>query len=222
MAATGTPQCSSTSATWRRAERRCGARAHAAAAAGPGSECVHAVAVRTVWARAAAAGAAACSSHARTCCLALLRLRLRRQTFPYIPAPGGENKGFSECAKHHLAVKPRKGDGEAQNRCDRTARSPLPVLLHAVLVLGCHVASVPAAAWRLTSDTCPPCCCCQRCCFTRSAHTAASRRSPCTPRALSSRCAAAGESMRAPPAAASLACMHDANMPTSAPYSLLL
>jgi prolyl 4-hydroxylase len=34
------------------------------------------------------------------------------QTFPLIPAPGGENKGFSECARKHLAVKPRKGDGE--------------------------------------------------------------------------------------------------------------
>jgi hypothetical protein len=34
------------------------------------------------------------------------------QTFPLIPAPGGENKGFSECARYHLAAKPRKGDGE--------------------------------------------------------------------------------------------------------------
>lgn len=34
------------------------------------------------------------------------------QTFPLIPAPGGENVGFSECARKHLAVKPKKGDGE--------------------------------------------------------------------------------------------------------------
>jgi hypothetical protein len=32
------------------------------------------------------------------------------QVFPNIPAPGGENAGFSECARKHLAVKPRKGD----------------------------------------------------------------------------------------------------------------
>jgi hypothetical protein len=32
------------------------------------------------------------------------------QVFPNIPAPGGENVGFSECARKHLAVKPRKGD----------------------------------------------------------------------------------------------------------------
>lgn len=31
-------------------------------------------------------------------------------TFPKIPAPGGVNEGFSDCAKHVLAVKPRKGD----------------------------------------------------------------------------------------------------------------
>ena len=30
--------------------------------------------------------------------------------FPNIPAPGGENVGFSECARHHLAARPRKGD----------------------------------------------------------------------------------------------------------------
>lgn len=30
--------------------------------------------------------------------------------FPNIPAPGGENPGFSECARYHLAAKPRKGD----------------------------------------------------------------------------------------------------------------
>ncbi|GIL57151.1 hypothetical protein Vafri_12453 [Volvox africanus] len=30
--------------------------------------------------------------------------------FPKIPAPGGINSGFSECAKYNLAVKPRKGD----------------------------------------------------------------------------------------------------------------
>ncbi|WIA30952.1 hypothetical protein OEZ86_001000 [Tetradesmus obliquus] len=30
--------------------------------------------------------------------------------FPNIPAPGGENVGFSECARKHLAVRPRKGD----------------------------------------------------------------------------------------------------------------
>lgn len=34
------------------------------------------------------------------------------QVFPLIPAPGGENVGFSECARKHLAVKPKKGDGE--------------------------------------------------------------------------------------------------------------
>lgn len=32
--------------------------------------------------------------------------------FPNIAAPGGVNEGFSECAKYHLAAKPRKGDGE--------------------------------------------------------------------------------------------------------------
>lgn len=32
------------------------------------------------------------------------------QVFPNIPAPGGENVGFSECARKHLAVRPRKGD----------------------------------------------------------------------------------------------------------------
>jgi ectoine hydroxylase-related dioxygenase (phytanoyl-CoA dioxygenase family) len=32
------------------------------------------------------------------------------QVFPNIPAPGGENIGFSECARKHLAVRPRKGD----------------------------------------------------------------------------------------------------------------
>lgn len=30
--------------------------------------------------------------------------------FPNIPAPGGENVGFSECARYHLAAKPRRGD----------------------------------------------------------------------------------------------------------------
>ncbi|PNH03801.1 Prolyl 4-hydroxylase subunit alpha-2 [Tetrabaena socialis] len=30
--------------------------------------------------------------------------------FSKIPAPNGINNGFSACAKHHLAVKPRKGD----------------------------------------------------------------------------------------------------------------
>ncbi|GFR44355.1 hypothetical protein Agub_g5574, partial [Astrephomene gubernaculifera] len=30
--------------------------------------------------------------------------------FPKLPAPNGINPGFSECAKYHLAVKPRKGD----------------------------------------------------------------------------------------------------------------
>lgn len=30
--------------------------------------------------------------------------------FPNIPAPGGVNEGFSECAKYHLAAKPIKGD----------------------------------------------------------------------------------------------------------------
>ena len=34
------------------------------------------------------------------------------QAFPLIPAPGGENAGFTECARYHLAAKPRKGDGE--------------------------------------------------------------------------------------------------------------
>ncbi|KAG2443592.1 hypothetical protein HXX76_001943 [Chlamydomonas incerta] len=29
--------------------------------------------------------------------------------FPNIAAPGGENVGFSECARYHLAAKPRKG-----------------------------------------------------------------------------------------------------------------
>lgn len=32
--------------------------------------------------------------------------------FPNIAAPGGVNEGFSECAKYHLAAKPRKGDGK--------------------------------------------------------------------------------------------------------------
>ena len=31
--------------------------------------------------------------------------------FPNIPAPGGVNVGFSECAKYHLAAKPVKGTG---------------------------------------------------------------------------------------------------------------
>mmetsp|Transcript_23212 Transcript_23212/g.59286 ORF Transcript_23212/g.59286 Transcript_23212/m.59286 type:complete len:349 (-) Transcript_23212:555-1601(-) len=30
--------------------------------------------------------------------------------FPNIPAPGGENVGFSECARYHLAAKPIKGN----------------------------------------------------------------------------------------------------------------
>ena len=30
--------------------------------------------------------------------------------FPNIPAPGGENPGFSDCARYHLAARPRKGD----------------------------------------------------------------------------------------------------------------
>jgi len=30
--------------------------------------------------------------------------------FPLIPAPGGENPGFTECARYHLAARPRKGD----------------------------------------------------------------------------------------------------------------
>jgi prolyl 4-hydroxylase len=34
--------------------------------------------------------------------------------FPKIPAPHGVNAGFSECARHNLAVRPRKGDGEAR------------------------------------------------------------------------------------------------------------
>lgn len=29
--------------------------------------------------------------------------------FPNIAAPGGENVGFSECARYHLAAKPKKG-----------------------------------------------------------------------------------------------------------------
>lgn len=29
--------------------------------------------------------------------------------FPNIPAPGGVNEGFSDCAKYHLAAKPKKG-----------------------------------------------------------------------------------------------------------------
>lgn len=33
--------------------------------------------------------------------------------FPNIPAPGGVNEGFSECAKYHLAAKPKKGSGGA-------------------------------------------------------------------------------------------------------------
>jgi hypothetical protein len=41
----------------------------------------------------------------RVCCCLL-------QIFPFIPAPGGENEGFSECARKYLAVKPKKGDGE--------------------------------------------------------------------------------------------------------------
>jgi hypothetical protein len=32
--------------------------------------------------------------------------------FPKIPAPGGDNPGFSDCAARHLAAKPRIGDGE--------------------------------------------------------------------------------------------------------------
>ncbi len=32
------------------------------------------------------------------------------QVFPKIPAPGGINPNFSDCARHALAVKPRKGD----------------------------------------------------------------------------------------------------------------
>lgn len=32
------------------------------------------------------------------------------QVFPKLPAPGGENAGFSECARYNLAARPRKGD----------------------------------------------------------------------------------------------------------------
>jgi hypothetical protein len=42
----------------------------------------------------------------RLCCDLLL------QIFPFFPAPGGENAGLTECARQHLAVRPKKGDGE--------------------------------------------------------------------------------------------------------------
>jgi prolyl 4-hydroxylase len=32
-------------------------------------------------------------------------------TFPNIPAPGGVNEGYSDCAKTVLAAKPKKGGG---------------------------------------------------------------------------------------------------------------
>jgi hypothetical protein len=46
--------------------------------------------------------------HASLC----LCLHFFLQAFPLIPAPGGENPGFTECARYHLAARPRKGDGE--------------------------------------------------------------------------------------------------------------
>jgi hypothetical protein len=50
--------------------------------------------------------------------------------FPNIPAPGGVNEGFSECAKYHLAAKPVKGTGARLPLLQ--ARSP-PVQLLGVL-----------------------------------------------------------------------------------------
>ncbi|PNH03797.1 hypothetical protein TSOC_010107 [Tetrabaena socialis] len=44
--------------------------------------------------------------------------------FPKIPAPNGVNNGFSACAKFHLAVKPRKGDGERAAGGQWTAQGP--------------------------------------------------------------------------------------------------
>jgi hypothetical protein len=41
------------------------------------------------------------------CCCDIL------QYFPFIPAPEGQNQGFSECARKYLAYKPKKGDGES-------------------------------------------------------------------------------------------------------------
>lgn len=49
---------------------------------------------------------------------------LHLQIFPLIPAPGGENDvSYSECARKHLAFKPRKGDGrhKLQGLCVRQA-----------------------------------------------------------------------------------------------------
>jgi hypothetical protein len=38
--------------------------------------------------------------------------------FPNIPAPGGSNgPGFSECARYHLAARPRKGDAILFREC---------------------------------------------------------------------------------------------------------
>jgi hypothetical protein len=44
-----------------------------------------------------------------------LACTLNMQTFPMIPAPGGQNpQGFSDCARKVLAVKPKKGTGRSQ------------------------------------------------------------------------------------------------------------
>ena len=51
--------------------------------------------------------------------------------FPNIPAPGGVNEGFSECAKYHLAAKPKKGSGKRRPACVRSCWPGAPLCDHA-------------------------------------------------------------------------------------------
>jgi hypothetical protein len=78
------------------------------------------------------------------------------QVFPNIPAPGGENVGFSECARKHLAVKPRKGDAVLFHSI-----APHGALEKKSLHTACPVIKVCGLA---ASDyLCAACRCCRRC-----------------------------------------------------------
>lgn len=92
------------------------------------------------------------------------------QIFPLIPAPGGENLGYSECARNYLAVKPRKGDGEQESHITTTNEwfvSDTPHIIcrrfHKVNACVMHAAALrfhgvhPSGAIdrRVMHDTCP-------------------------------------------------------------------
>jgi hypothetical protein len=62
------------------------------------------------------------------------------QVFPKLPAPGGENVGYSECARYNLAVKPRKGDALLFHR---SVAACVPVCVRAPLL---HLASLRRAS----------------------------------------------------------------------------